>query len=234
MGAVNKGELKAEDIEWKKHEFLDLAKQHDWAGVRTDLEVPLLEGGQVEAPPSFCHLARLALLFALVAAAHGAAAHGAGAAGRSGLRGLRALRAQGPGGAGLQLAEEPEAMCEEGWAGFFWGGMLDLCVVWPVGIMIRKKVSYAVSVSSGTQFLSPFLPRRNAAAFITLQHNVRELCALPSFIGLSAWLVMGYFQDGTLACWPWPQAVLVCAAGGLALQTLNFLFPYRTHGYNLR
>ena len=73
MGAVNKGELKADDIEWKKHEFLDLAKQNDWAGVRKDLEVPLLEGGQVEAPPSFCRLARLALLFALVAAAHGAA-----------------------------------------------------------------------------------------------------------------------------------------------------------------
>ena len=73
MGAVNKGELKAEDIEKKKHEFLGLAKQHDRAGVRKDLEAPLLEGGQVEAPPSFCYLARLALLFALVAAAHGAA-----------------------------------------------------------------------------------------------------------------------------------------------------------------
>ena len=53
MGAVNKGELKAEDIEKKKHEFLDLAKQNDWAGVRKDLEAPLLEGRQVEAPPSF-------------------------------------------------------------------------------------------------------------------------------------------------------------------------------------
>ena len=49
--------------------------------------------------------------------------------------------------------------------------------------------------------------------------------ALPSLIGLMTWFVSDFLQDGTLACWPWPKAVLAATAGGLILQTINFLFP---------
>merc|ERR1712150_84438 len=102
----------------------------------------------------------------------------------------------------VMLAAEPDAPasgeqpeCVESWTGYLVGLFADVMVVWPVGTIIRKKVSYLESFSA------------------------RDICALPSAIGLGSWVISDYLQDGTIACWPWYQAVGLTTVVGLALQS---------------
>ena len=90
--------------------------------------------------------------------------------------------------------------------GYNVGGFVALFVVWPVGTMIRKGLDFNTA-----QWSSDFF-------------------AIPTLITILTWTVSDTLQDGTLACWPWVQAVTVSGAGGIALQTVNYLFPYPRGG----
>eukprot|EP00930_Biecheleria_cincta_P075895 TRINITY_DN63087_c0_g1_i1.p1 TRINITY_DN63087_c0_g1~~TRINITY_DN63087_c0_g1_i1.p1 ORF type:complete len:128 (+),score=29.21 TRINITY_DN63087_c0_g1_i1:2-385(+) len=105
---------------------------------------------------------------------------------------------------GMLVLEEASSVCPgESLKSSFIGFVMDFFVVWPVGTMIRKKVSYAESF------------------------GVRDMVALPSAIGLSSWLVAEELQNGDFACMPWTVAVPIATVGGLVLQLINFLVPYK-------